>query len=409
MATTSTQASGSSGTDVLFKKKRNGPRSLRKPDADASATVEAGSSTIIASLRTRSADRGVDGGDDDDHDDAAESAVVVKAKRKAHNPLSQSTLPSYKRLRKDGEVDDDNGDFDIELADEDAAGAGYAAKRRHVDRFGETGVTSRSKAGGGAADGVAKVREDATRHSNWDLEVDDTGKARDSGGSIGSTATKVDGKANNDDGIYRGAKGYSSFVPTRDDGTSSKMRSRGPIRMSTNVRSVTVMDYQPDICKDYKETGYCGFGDTCKFLHDRSDYLAGWELDLLPNSNSRRGRGDFASDPEDGDDSDEEDVPFACLICRQPFTDPVVTNCGHYFCSACAIKRYTKTSKCFACGAQTGGLFNSATKVLKRMEDAKKRKAEERSERRRMHGYDDGDEQRGGEAEILEGVEIGGS
>ena len=25
-------------------------------------------------------------------------------------------------------------------------------------------------------------------------------------------------------------------------------------------------DYQPDICKDYKETGYCGFGGQCE--HD---------------------------------------------------------------------------------------------------------------------------------------------
>ena len=69
-------------------------------------------------------------------------------------------------------------------------------------------------------------------------------------------------------------------------------------------------DYQPDICKDYKETGYCGFGgeqprksltvrqksfsgpakilmavkkkcfsDSCKFLHDRGDYKSGWQLD----------------------------------------------------------------------------------------------------------------------------------
>jgi RING finger protein 113A len=35
-------------------------------------------------------------------------------------------------------------------------------------------------------------------------------------------------------------------------------------------------------------------------------------------------------DPEDGE-SEDEDVPFACLICRNPFKDPVVTKCGHYF------------------------------------------------------------------------------
>ena len=40
-------------------------------------------------------------------------------------------------------------------------------------------------------------------------------------------------------------------------------------------------DYQPDICKDYKETGFCGYGDSCKFVHDRGDYKSGWELDKV--------------------------------------------------------------------------------------------------------------------------------
>jgi len=39
------------------------------------------------------------------------------------------------------------------------------------------------------------------------------------------------------------------------------------------------MDYKPDLCKDYKESGYCGFGDSCKFMHDRGDYKTGWQLD----------------------------------------------------------------------------------------------------------------------------------
>jgi len=37
--------------------------------------------------------------------------------------------------------------------------------------------------------------------------------------------------------------------------------------------------WQPDICKDYKETGFCGYGDSCKFLHDRGDYKSGWQLE----------------------------------------------------------------------------------------------------------------------------------
>ena len=32
------------------------------------------------------------------------------------------------------------------------------------------------------------------------------------------------------------------------------------MRASANIRSTVRWDYQPDICKDYKETGFCGFG-----------------------------------------------------------------------------------------------------------------------------------------------------
>jgi RING finger protein 113A len=38
-------------------------------------------------------------------------------------------------------------------------------------------------------------------------------------------------------------------------------------------------DYAPDICKDYKETGFCGYGDSCIYMHDRSDYKHGWQID----------------------------------------------------------------------------------------------------------------------------------
>ncbi len=46
---------------------------------------------------------------------------------------------------------------------------------------------------------------------------------------------------------------------------------KGPLRAPTNMRATVRWDYQPDICKDYKETGFCGYGDNCKFMHDRSD------------------------------------------------------------------------------------------------------------------------------------------
>ncbi|KAH8995762.1 hypothetical protein EDB92DRAFT_1846011 [Lactarius akahatsu] len=177
-----------------------------------------------------------------------------------------------------------------------------------------------------------------------------------------------------DDGLYHGQKSYKSHIKKSQEVPKS-MRT-GPQRSNNStIRTVTIVDYQPDVCKDYKETGFCGFGDTCKFLHDRGTYLAGWQLDKLAANPQKQ-----AEDPS-GSDSDD-DLPFACLIGRHSFTDPVVTRCGHYFCSSCAIKRFAKTPKCAACGAPTGGIFNRADKVMAKM---KKLEAEGQS-----HG-DDGD------------------
>ena len=110
--------------------------------------------------------------------------------------------------------------------------------------------------------------------------------------------------------------------------------------------------------------------------------LAGWQLDKLAENPQKR-----VEDIE-GSDSDE-DVPFACLICRKNFTNPVVTRCGHYFCSDCAVKRFGKTPKCIACGAQTGGIFNRADKILAKMNKKKSRKTEGEGED--YEGPDGGD------------------
>ncbi|KAI0081968.1 hypothetical protein K474DRAFT_1586470 [Panus rudis PR-1116 ss-1] len=176
--------------------------------------------------------------------------------------------------------------------------------------------------------------------------------------------TKEDEDDVPDDGLYHGQKAYKSHIKKNTE--IPKAMRVGPQR-STNstIRTVTIVDYQPDVCKDYKETGYCGFGDTCKFLHDRGTYLAGWQLDKLAANPKKQ------VEDESDTDSDDEDIPFACLICRKPFTDPIVTRCGHYFDSTCAIKRFAKTPKCAACGAPTGGIFNRADKVIERMKKTK--------------------------------------
>jgi RING finger protein 113A len=50
-----------------------------------------------------------------------------------------------------------------------------------------------------------------------------------------------------------------------------------------------------------------------------------------------------------------------------------MSSCKHYFCEACAIKHHRKSPKCFACGLPTGGIFNVAYDIIKKVEEKQKR------------------------------------
>ena len=202
------------------------------------------------------------------------------------------------------------------------------------------------------------------------------------------------------DNLYRGQKGYRSLVPKREQITT-KYNSMGPQKAASNIRMTTVTDYAPDICKDYKLTGYCGFGDNCKFLHDRGDYKAGWQIDRDWEIEQAKKNDTLAVAAEESDtDDDMDNVPFVCLICREDYEDPVVTKCGHYFCMTCAIKRYKKTPNCLVCGTGTMGIFNRAKDFEKKLEA--KRKRQEEKERRRQGLENEG------EGEDEETVDQGG-
>ena len=59
-------------------------------------------------------------------------------------------------------------------------------------------------------------------------------------------------------------------------------------KMNKFIKSSIRVDYKSGICKDYRDTGFCGFGDNCQFLHDRSDLYMGWELDNIFNMEEHR-------------------------------------------------------------------------------------------------------------------------
>ncbi|PGH05262.1 pre-mRNA-splicing factor cwc24 [Polytolypa hystricis UAMH7299] len=238
---------------------------------------------------------------------------------------------------------------------------------------------------------------DATKQSNWydegkedDLSVQNLlGKTRSRPGDTAQPAAP--------DGTYRGAANYTSFIQKNPD---THKKHFGPIKAPTNIRTITVTDFAPDVCKDYKQTGFCGFGDSCKFLHAREDYKQGWELDrdweISTKGKKLVGRTVASSDKrgktaeDDEDDEDEElleSIPFACIICKKPYKDPIVTRCGHYFCESCALQRYRKHPTCAACGEGTGGVFNVAKKLNQLLE-----RKRERARKRREKAIEEGEE-----------------
>ena len=228
------------------------------------------------------------------------------------------------------------------------------------------------------------TKDDATKTETW-YDEDNTSKTSKSAPNTADTAP---------DGNYRGLSSYTSFLtpnPNRDPPKSAQI---GPQKGSSNVRTITVTDFAPDVCKDYKQTGFCGFGDSCKFLHAREAYAQGWQLDREWEINTKSGKkvqggksvasasaklngtsGADASAVVD-DDALLESIPFACIICKESYKNPVVTKCDHYFCEACALKRYRKNPSCAACSQGTGGVFNVAKKLNKLLERKREREKE---------------------------------
>ena len=207
----------------------------------------------------------------------------------------------------------------------------------------------------------ASNEQDIDRSQDAQAQYEEARKMWDDGGDIAADGSKV----------YRGQKAYKQYTAKSESFDSQVMSGAGPARAPVHYRATSRFDYQPDICKDYKDTGYCGYGDACKFLHDRSDYKSGWQLEKQWDEEQREKAHTAALEAfEEGSGggsstarSAEDTLPFACLICREPWhakSAPVVTKCEHYFCEACALKHAAKTKRCFVCSENTGGIFNTS-------------------------------------------------
>lgn len=210
-----------------------------------------------------------------------------------------------------------------------------------------------------------EVKSSAVHHYNPSEKAISSEKELATSTSQHHPTSSIDEKDNTavkgSDGIFR-------------DKTRNKFHA-GPIKASTFVRTTARFDYQPDICKDYKDTGFCGFGDTCIYLHDRGDSMTGWQLEQQWEDQKKKERAKeeleaFANGKttveENNEIASDDGIPFACFICRDYFKDPIVTSCGHYFCEKCILDhiRLQAKASCPVCKKDTHGVFNQPTKLI---------------------------------------------
>lgn len=168
------------------------------------------------------------------------------------------------------------------------------------------------------------------------------------------------------DTVYHGLKGYQQFLmqgdTARANAASDKNRVAGPVRAVSNLRVTCRFDYKPDLCKDYNETGFCGFGDSCIFLHDRTEHKSSYQLEQEWEAEQKRKKlEDEHRDELIKTGEEKSPVPVECLVCRQAFTRPVKTLCGHYFCEKCVLRK----NKCPQCNAALLGSFRPAKELTK--------------------------------------------
>lgn len=149
--------------------------------------------------------------------------------------------------------------------------------------------------------------------------------------------------------------------PQSQEPLAASRPTAGPQLTSSSLRFSCRFDYAPDLCKDYLETGFCGFGDSCKFVHDRGDYKMGWELDRDWEEQQRKLRlGHRVDDDEYVLSAAEEKIEDStrCGICEKDLAKPIVeTKCGHRFCEKCALAHSRKSNKCKICDAVIDGRF----------------------------------------------------
>lgn len=164
--------------------------------------------------------------------DAAPPVVFKKRAGRANLKKRAATPPS---------------DSGSEYSSEDESGARVKRRRKGGITASTSAVAKPARDLGKstqfAGDRSAQITnlDDATKTSNW-FHADEAAKAAKSG------EEEV-----NKDGTYKGAAAYGNFIQKNKEAPSKTM---GPVKAPTNMRMITLVDFAPDVCKDYKQTGF---------------------------------------------------------------------------------------------------------------------------------------------------------
>lgn len=112
------------------------------------------------------------------------------------------------------------------------------------------------------------IKKNIRKHTidNEDDEGDSNSESSLLHFSSGSTKTSASAEP-----CESGKPGKSSEDEKFYKGSGKGGGAHGPLKASAHIRVSTRFDYQPDMCKDYKESGYCGY--------DLGGYKSGWQLE----------------------------------------------------------------------------------------------------------------------------------